>query len=92
MPKKKDGLALMILSGGKKKPKDDADDKKALLAACGTFASSMGVELSSEQEEAACEALSYLYGLPREPRKRQRRILIKGGRNSPPVSLEGSSA
>ena len=45
MPKKKDGLALMILSGGKKKPKDDADDKKALLAACGTFASSMGVEL-----------------------------------------------
>ena len=57
MPKKKDGLALMILSGGKKKPKDDADDKKALLAACGTFASSMGIELSSEQEEAACDAL-----------------------------------
>ncbi len=57
MPKKKDGLALMILSGDKKKPKDDADNKKALLAACGTFASSMGVELPPEKEEAACEAL-----------------------------------
>ena len=57
MPKKKDGLALMILSGGKKKPKDDADDKMALLAACGTFACSMGVELPPEKEEAACEAL-----------------------------------
>ena len=57
MPKKKDGLALMILSGGKKKPKDDADDKKALLAACGTFASSMGLKLPPEKEEAACEAL-----------------------------------
>ena len=57
MPKKKDGLALMILSGGKKKPKDAADEKKALLAACGTFASSMGVELPPEMEEAACEAL-----------------------------------
>ena len=57
MPKKKDGLALMILSGEKKKPKDDADDKKALLAACGTFASSMGVELDPKKEKAACEAL-----------------------------------
>ena len=47
----------MILSGGKKKPKDDADDKKALLAACGTFANSMGVKLPPEKEEAACEAL-----------------------------------
>ena len=56
MPKTK-RLALMILSGAKKKPKDDKDDKKALLAACGTFASSMGLKLSSKEEEAACEAL-----------------------------------
>ena len=57
MPKKKDGLALMILSGGKKKPKDDADDKKALLAACGTFADAIGAELDPKKEKAACEAL-----------------------------------
>ena len=56
MPKKK-GLALMILSGAKKKPKDDKDDKKALLASCGAFASSMGIDLPPEKEEAACEAL-----------------------------------
>ena len=50
MPRKK-GLALMILAGGKKKSKADKDDKKALLAACGTFARSIGLK------EAACEAL-----------------------------------
>ena len=42
MPRKK-GLALMILAGGKKKSKADKDDKKALLAACGTFARSIGL-------------------------------------------------
>ena len=56
MPRKK-GLALMILAGGKKKSKADKDDKKALLAACGTFARSIGLKISSEEEEAACEAL-----------------------------------
>ena len=56
MPKKK-GLALMILSAGKKKPKDDKDDYKALLAACTTFTSAVGLKLTSEEEKAACAAL-----------------------------------
>ena len=55
MPKK-NGLALMILGQGAKKPKPD-DNKKALLAACNTFASTVGLELTPEKEKAACEAL-----------------------------------
>tara|TARA_R100000479_G_C6387942_1_gene203813 strand:- start:1760 stop:1993 length:234 start_codon:yes stop_codon:yes gene_type:complete len=57
MPKKKEGLALMILSKGKKESKDMDEEKEALMAACSAFAGAMGVELSAEREEEACEAL-----------------------------------
>jgi len=56
MPKKK-GLALMILAGGKKPKKAEKDEYKALLAACGAFTDTVGLELSPEKEKAACEAL-----------------------------------
>ena len=56
---KRKGLALMILGKGKPEKKEEAKDEnyEALLAACGSFLDSIGVDVDKEKEEAACKAL-----------------------------------
>jgi hypothetical protein len=60
MPKK-NGVALMILEKNKRPKGEEEEDslefKEALLGACSEFLSSIGIEISEDKEEDACEAL-----------------------------------
>jgi hypothetical protein len=63
MPKK-NGVALMILEKNKKPKGDEIEEeedslgsKDALLGACREFTNAVGLEVSEDKEEAACEAL-----------------------------------